>query len=142
MSKLKIPLTENFGRDIFYCVYHITNEMNGRMYIGECGLMDERLKQHRHQLKRGIHHNTEFQDEFNRYGIEAFTVKVVSHDGMPQKKRVWESNEITKHLGTCYNKIQDGARSYWDKKNADKNRILHFISTLETHQPIRRLKYC
>lgn len=58
-------------------VYFIKNRENGRVYIGCSEMVDVRIQQHDHMLRRGQHHNPELQHDFNTYGRDAFDVGMI-----------------------------------------------------------------
>jgi len=59
-------------------VYVIANLINGKLYVGSAGRsFNERFRQHRSQLRRGIHHSKHMQAAWNKYGEESFEFRVV-----------------------------------------------------------------
>ena len=59
-------------------VYHITNNVNGRMLIGASPNLDGRLNRLQFELKMGMHRNKELQRDWNEYGEHAFTLRLQS----------------------------------------------------------------
>lgn len=59
------------------CIYMITNNVNGRIYIGSA--VDFRARQYTHlsDLRRGKHHSQKLQNAFNKYGEASFTFAVI-----------------------------------------------------------------
>lgn len=55
-------------------IYHITNKINGKKYIGKTTNFSHRLECHFNYLKRNIHHSHKLQRACNKYGIENFEV--------------------------------------------------------------------
>jgi group I intron endonuclease len=68
-------------------VYKITNTANGRIYIGMAFPFRTRWLAHKSQLRRGVHHNTGLQHDWNSYGSDVFRFEVVelAPMGMPPK---------------------------------------------------------
>lgn len=58
-------------------IYRITNDINGRMYIGQSVRMRERVLCHFSNLRRNAHQNQILQKDFNKYGVKNFTVDVL-----------------------------------------------------------------
>lgn len=55
-------------------IYHITNDVNGKKYIGKTWNLDKRLAQHFSDLKLNKHHSHKLQRAVNKYGLEHFKV--------------------------------------------------------------------
>jgi group I intron endonuclease len=59
-------------------VYVIANQVNGKLYVGSSAQsFAVRFRQHRSQLRRGIHHSRHLQAAWNKYGEDAFEFLVV-----------------------------------------------------------------
>lgn len=58
-------------------IYRITNEMNGKCYVGSALNPCRRQQGHLSTLKRGDHHNRHLQAAWNLYGGENFTFAVL-----------------------------------------------------------------
>lgn len=64
-------------------VYKITNQINGKIYIGSAKCFQVRASQHHNSLKNNKHQNKHLQASFNKHGSDAFlfeVLKVVSGD--------------------------------------------------------------
>lgn len=55
-------------------IYHITNTVNGKKYIGKTYNIENRISEHFYKLKRNIHHSIKLQNSVNKYGIDKFKV--------------------------------------------------------------------
>lgn len=53
-------------------VYHITNMVNGKRYVGSSKNLYQRLSSHRAYLRKGVHQNSYLQNSWNKHGEEAF----------------------------------------------------------------------
>lgn len=65
-------------------IYKITNTKTGESYIGKSVNIEQRIKQHKNELRKGIHHNTDLQSDYNRGA--GFTFEII--------KRVIDANEL------------------------------------------------
>lgn len=59
------------------CVYQIVNTVNGKRYVGSTIDFYRRQYNHFHDLRKGRHHSKSLQDDYNRYGEEAFAVRII-----------------------------------------------------------------
>jgi len=57
-------------------IYKITNKVNGKCYIGRSKNVFTRLESHFRQL-RANGHSKEFQDDFNRDGLDGFSFEIL-----------------------------------------------------------------
>lgn len=55
-------------------LYHITNQINNKTYIGKTNDIDRRITRHFLDLKKGQHHSHKLQRAFNKYGDKVFKV--------------------------------------------------------------------
>ena len=55
-------------------IYHITNQINNKKYIGKTFDLNHRLSEHFSNLKHNKHHSHKLQRAVNKYGIENFKV--------------------------------------------------------------------
>lgn len=61
-------------------VYTITNIINNKIYVGSCiSNTNQRLSNHKNELKRGIHNNKYLQRSFNKYGIDNFKFEILEY---------------------------------------------------------------
>lgn len=58
-------------------IYCIINRINNKVYIGQSLNLQKRFKEHKTDLKKGIHVNTHLQNAYNKYGVENFIFKVI-----------------------------------------------------------------
>ncbi|MGX9291011.1 GIY-YIG nuclease family protein [Bacillus sp. A015] len=57
-------------------IYSITNMCNSKIYIGQSVNVKRRLNDHKYLLKKGKHHNTYLQREFNKFGEDNFVFAI------------------------------------------------------------------
>ena len=58
-------------------VYEIKNKLNNKTYIGSSIQLNRRLWYHKHQLRKGTHHNIHLQRAWNKYGKDAFEFSIL-----------------------------------------------------------------
>ena len=58
-------------------IYKITNNKNGKIYIGESENIPRRWIEHITALTYGEHSNTKLQNDFKEYGLKAFNFDIV-----------------------------------------------------------------
>ena len=74
------------------CVYQIVNNQNGRIYVGETTRGDLRWKEHLTNLRGNRHENKLIQEDFNKFGEEAFEWSIIKE--LPKNKQVLLCEEI------------------------------------------------
>lgn len=58
-------------------IYKITCNINGKVYIGRSVNIKVRWCRHRYDLRDGIHWNKGMQEDYNKYGLEAFSFETI-----------------------------------------------------------------
>ena len=58
-------------------IYKIINKSNGKVYIGQSVDVENRIKNHKGDLRRNHHHNEHLQNSFNKYGEESFEFSLI-----------------------------------------------------------------
>ena len=94
-------------------IYKITNNKTSKIYIGQSTMVDIRWYSHKLDLRNNKHHVPQLQEDYDKYGMEAFVFEVIeelpcdtSRDVLLEK----ESEAIKKYLN-------EGKRLY-NKKGA------------------------
>jgi len=86
-------------------VYQITNNVNGRFYIGSTTDLNKRWIEHKTTLNRGKHRNTQLQIDWDTFGESAFSIKllepITDHQSILKRE-----DELIKHH------FDDGRRCY------------------------------
>ena len=83
-------------------VYQILNKQTGCRYIGESAIPNNRRKDHWSHLRGGYHKNPNLQEDFNKFGEDAFEFEIIEHcepSQLKQRETYW----IKKHKDCCYN---------------------------------------
>lgn len=60
-------------------IYKITNQTNGKVYIGQSVEINKRFIRHRMNLKKNIHDNCYLQSSYNKHGKELFVYEIVEY---------------------------------------------------------------
>ena len=55
-------------------LYHLTNQINGKKYIGKTINLQHRIQDHFSKLKNNKHHSHKLQRAINKYGLENFVL--------------------------------------------------------------------
>lgn len=85
-------------------IYRITNQINGRFYIGSTCQFKVRWATHRRELLKGDHCNVFLQNDFNKCGADAFVVEVLEVIPDRDSRLCAEGTLIRQHFGEgCYN---------------------------------------
>lgn len=58
-------------------IYQITNQVNGKRYIGSAVNLKRRWQEHLKTLRRGEHENEHLQHAYDKYGEESFEFSVL-----------------------------------------------------------------
>ena len=81
-------------------VYLISNNVNGKCYVGSTIHLDQRRKQHFSRLEHNKHVNKHLQNAYNKYGREAFEFEVLEiididdsiKDNLLMREQFWIDN--------------------------------------------------
>lgn len=83
-------------------VYSISNDVDGKFYIGSSVDVKDRLKHHKSTLKHGRHENVYLQNAYDKYGVEHFKFEVIETVDEPRKLLELEQKWIDRTC--CYEK--------------------------------------
>lgn len=78
-------------------IYKITNNVNGKVYIGQSVDVESRLRSHKRDLINNKHYNARLQADFNLFGREAFVSEII------YKCRSVYLNQAEKYFIALYN---------------------------------------
>ena len=97
-------------------VYTLTCKKNGMVYVGESLNLEQRIRDHVRNLKKGLHSNVHLQSDYDKYGCY-FDYKIVHYyDGKDTDDR----SEIKAELKM----IEDFLIRYYTKRNKCYN-VVH-----------------
>lgn len=80
-------------------IYKITNQLNGKIYIGktEDANPEERWKEHQHDYKRRKMGKRPLYDAMNKYGVDSFIFQVIDEENDSEKLCQLERHYIEKY---------------------------------------------
>lgn len=84
-------------------IYAIRCEENGKVYVGRTQNLDQRLRAHLNDLKKGYKgnmRNPSFQQDFDEYGQESFKAYVLEENVPPDKAEEREAFWIAEYKAT------------------------------------------
>lgn len=81
-------------------VYLISNNVNGKCYVGSTVHLDQRRREHFSRLANNKHINTHLQNAYNKYGREAFDFEILEtididdniKDKLLKREQFWIDN--------------------------------------------------
>lgn len=109
-------------------VYKLTNNSNGRVYIGSTFCFRVRWRQHESALRFGRHSNKFLQRDFDKCGTETFEFQILEVVvGSKSDRLQSESRWILKSLGPeCYNFTADTQNSLLSFPDTAKEKLRAF----------------
>lgn len=108
-------------------VYHISNKINRRIYIGSAKSFKVRYQQHIKSLEKGTHHNKFLQHDFNKCGTDAFVFEVLEVVEGEQADRLLVEQKYV----DIYHDNQDSCYNFKKQAKAD-NRSCYSKTPEET----------
>lgn len=105
-------------------IYSITNNVNGKRYIGLTRDLKDRWYRHKRKLNKGIHKNEHLQNAFNKYGKSCFEFKVLESN-IPQRLLCQKEKEYINKFNAFkegYNRTTGGERDY-SLSDSTKNKL-------------------
>lgn len=104
------------------CIYCIRCNANGRVYIGRTKNLEQRIRQHLSELRRGYKkemRNPLFQEDFDKYGEESFSYYVLERDVSP--------GDVVDRENYWINKYKSNRRQYgYNDLGGDRSITLQF----------------
>ena len=97
-------------------IYLITNNINGKQYIGKTEYNDiqKRWKEHCRDYKKERYNKRPLYDAMNKYGIEHFNIEIIEQvspfDNLEEREIYWINYYNTYHNGYNATKGGDGKR--------------------------------
>ena len=103
-------------------IYCIENTLNQNKYIGLSIQIEERWRNHKRLLKRGIHENAHLQNAYNKYGdvFKFYVIEECKQEQLNEREQYWISFYDTKSHG--YNE-SDGGGGIFNPTNDVRRKI-------------------
>lgn len=100
-------------------IYTITNKQNGKKFVASTRNF-KTLNGTKFTLENGMHTNKELQEEWNKYGKDAFEIEQVEVLKIPENQFMNEKKELEKLLDQWMDKLQPyGEKGYHTKKASE-----------------------
>lgn len=111
-------------------IYSIINNQNQKRYIGQSVEIEERIKRHFRELRKGIHHNKHLQSSFDKYGEDVFSFEILEEceeEELNSKEVQWIKQFDSYNSG--YNETigGDGVRG-WKANDEFKEKIRKLVT--------------
>lgn len=100
-------------------IYKIECKINNKVYVGQTNNIQKRIKDHLYKLNKNIHYSLEFQQDFNKYGVDNFKFSILEKttlNSTDEKERFWISK-----FSNVYNVENGGIKN---KRLANKTKLL------------------
>lgn len=102
-------------------IYTITNQVNGKQYVGRANNFAKRFDSHKAALRRGDHHSIRLQRAYAKYGEDAFYFSILlTCDKADVKFFERRALDILKPYEVGYN-CSEGVSSYMRKNNTKEH---------------------
>ena len=104
---------EKYRKNLPAAVYKIENTKTGQVYIGQTTQYKQRWGNHKSRLRHNKHRNPKLQEDYDKYGLDAFEFKIIKEfppdttsDVLlkEEEKMITEYNQRGKNL---YNTIRE-----------------------------------
>ena len=119
-------------------LYKITNEINGKVYIGKTSLtVEERYKEHLRDYKKDTKEKRPLYDAFNKYGINNFSVvelEKVANDDIASIREKELIEEYRSYIGF------DDCNGYNATLGGDGKRLYDYLLLSQEYQKLGSVK--
>ena len=132
-TRMKVYLKQ-YLQELPSAVYEIYNKENGYSYVGASTMFPKRWNGHKSNLRKGSHMNLNIQEDYNKYGLDAFEFKIIEEFPCDTQLEILErreQEEIKKRLSegqNLYNakvrdkRINDGKLTKKTRKKTTEKR--------------------
>lgn len=114
-------------------VYKITNNLNGKFYVGSTKNFEKRKKEHFSNLDKNTHHNSHLQRSYNKYGKVNFKFEILIECSNYLEKEQELLNELDFKNAYNISKNSCGGDNYTHNPNKEELRIF-LISQLDKNR--------
>lgn len=106
-------------------IYKITNEINGKCYIGQSTNLVQRIRKHIKTLLNGTNRNEHLQNAYNKYGTGNFTIEIIEEcdsEKLDEREIFWIDfyKSYDKNFGYNKTKGGKGGNGYFEVCDEDK----------------------
>lgn len=92
-------------------IYIITNQINGKIYIGSSKNIKQRWQKHKAILRKNEHHNIVLQNAVNKYGLVSFKFDILeecTEEILIEREKYWVKHYGSLDLSKGYNLVPPG----------------------------------
>ena len=95
-------------------VYKITNQVNGKIYVGSSNNINNRWNQHKKALNNKSHGNLYLQNAWNKYGANNFVFEIIEECSpeMQFEREQFYLNALNPFDGNGYNIVRQISKEY------------------------------
>lgn len=86
-------------------IYKIENTENGKVYVGQSVTIERRFTSHRTALRGDYHNNSKLQEDFNKFGEDAFLFEILEEVKIKTDEDLWARET---YWCKFYNSVQEG----------------------------------
>ena len=125
-------------------IYQIKNNISGGVYFGRSVNVDDRMRHHRNELRRGVHCNKRLQNAWNKYGENKFTFACVweeSPDALYDLEgfileSLWGDKRLYNHHKLSYGGFESGNKlGCFKRSNETKQKLKQaFTGRIFSHE--------
>jgi group I intron endonuclease len=121
-----------------YTVYKIECKPNGRIYYGRSQELEKRWRAHKNMLRNGDHNNFHLQEDWKKFGEDAFIFEVLHEFDNKDDSLLAEQDYIDKSRGEAYN-ISDskiGGDTFTHNPRREEIREIHRQQAVGKNNPM------
>lgn len=121
-------------------IYEIRNRVNGHCYVGQSIDVERRWLRHRHALRLGKHYNRYLQRAWDKYGENAFELRILAHVNRSELTRL--EQHFVDALDPEYNMLKKCAISWLGVAHSAESRAkISSAKKLQFADPIYRARF-
>jgi len=121
-------------------IYKITCLSNGKSYIGSAVNIEQRWRQHRNALNKGVHDNAHLQNAWNKYDASNFEFAVIELTKKPQLIEAEQRWIDSFSVGMLFNICLVAGSTLGHNHSEETRKKIGLRSLGRTHSPENRQK--